>query len=340
MSQKKISIREIANLSGVSVATVSRVINNNGRFSEATRKKVMSVIRENSYTTNAMAKGLRMQRSNTVGIVVPNLNNSFFADLVEKIEQKLFLEGYSTIICDTGGNSNKEIGYLKMLESKLVDGLILISGLETFNTSFFNRQIPIVCIDRQPNNKDIMYIGSNHYEGARLATKKLIEANTIPRLLIGSKVSASVKDRIKGFKDMLYEKNIQFNENMIISITKEQEINPSTKRQALRKILRNLLSNLKMPLGIFAISDAIAADLLIAAHSMFISIPEDLKVIGFDDAPIAQYCYPELTTVRQNTKKITDYASSYLIKAMQYHEPTIKTKVQLVNVELVNRSTV
>ena len=93
MEKKKVSIREIAKLSGVSIATVSRIINNNGRFSHETKKRVLSIIKENNYETNSMAKALRMNRSNTVGIIVPNLSNAFFSSLVESLESELFKQG-------------------------------------------------------------------------------------------------------------------------------------------------------------------------------------------------------------------------------------------------------
>lgn len=101
---KKTSIKDIAKLSGVSVATVSRVINNNGRFSEETRKKILDVIEETGYQMNFSAKSLRMNKSFSVGILVPDISNYFFSDVVQKIEEELFELGYSTIICNTGRN--------------------------------------------------------------------------------------------------------------------------------------------------------------------------------------------------------------------------------------------
>lgn len=340
MTQKRVSIRDIAELSGVSVATVSRVINHNGRFSETTRQKVMAVIREQGYETNSMAKALRMNKSNTIGIVVPDLNNSFFADLVEKIEQQLFETGYSTIICDTARDPHKEAGYLKMLEAKLVDGLIVISGLKEFNSQQLSRHIPIVCIDRKPNTNNIKYIGSDHYKGAQLATEKLISAETNPFLLAGSRDSPSLNDRIKGYQDTLSKNDLHIDNNSIIRLTVEEERTPDTRRKALREMLRKLMIKNQPSLGIFAISDTLAADVLIAAHSMFISVPSDLKVVSFDDAPIARYCYPELTTIRQNTDEIAIQATSYLVDAIQGKKEQNILINKLVDVSLVDRSTV
>ena len=116
-NNKKISIKEIAELSGVSVATVSRVINNNGRFSEETRKKVLDIIEKYDYTTNMAAKSLRVSKSNTIGVIVPDINNLFFAELVLEIENFFFKHGYSVFICNTGQNEGQEMEYFKSFGS-------------------------------------------------------------------------------------------------------------------------------------------------------------------------------------------------------------------------------
>ncbi|MCI1890701.1 MAG: LacI family transcriptional regulator [Schleiferilactobacillus harbinensis] len=340
MSHKRISIREIAKLSGVSVATVSRVINNNGRFSEETRQRVLGVIQEQGYETNAIAKGLRMRRTNTIGIVVPDLNNSFFSDLVEKIESQFFTVGYSTIICDTARDPHKEAGYLKMLESKLVDGIVVISGLSEFDSQQLSRQVPIVCIDRKPKTKDVMYIGSDHYQGAKLATKELIDAGTSPLILLGSRESPSSNDRLRGYRETMAQNELQVSDDSIFRLTAEQDVSIDSRRSAIRQLLRKQMLQDKLPIGIFAVSDTLAADTVFAAHSLFISIPSDLKVVGFDDSPIARYCYPELTTIHQDTNAIAQHASTYLISAIQGQQSPLSSPIKLVDVSLVKRNTV
>ena len=147
---KNISIKQIAKLSGVSVATVSRVINNNGRFSEQTREKVMKIVNEYNYTTNMAAKSLRGSKSKTIGVIVPDVNNGFFSELVLEIEKYFFSYGYSVFICNTNQDEIKEKSYFKSLDSKLVDGIICISSISINPADYIKRNIPIVFI----NNKD------------------------------------------------------------------------------------------------------------------------------------------------------------------------------------------
>ena len=210
---KKTSIKDIAKLSGVSVATVSRVINNNGRFSEETRKKILDVIEETGYQMNFSAKSLRMNKSFSVGILVPDISNYFFSDVVQKIEEELFELGYSTIICNTGRNIEKETAYLNMLRSKLVDGIIVISGVDEF--VFHYDDIPYICIDREPLKKEkTIFISSNHYQGAFEATESLINNGCKhPAILMYDRQSSSAKERFKGYKDALKKNNISYNES-------------------------------------------------------------------------------------------------------------------------------
>ena len=173
-NNKKISIKEIAELSGVSVATVSRVINNNGRFSEETRKKVLDIIEKYDYTTNMAAKSLRVSKSNTIGVIVPDINNLFFAELVLEIEKFFFKHGYSVFICNTGQNEVKEKEYFKSLDSKLVDGIICISSNFVNPSQILKRNIPVVYLNNT-DMKEYYCVECNHYDGGFRATEELIK---------------------------------------------------------------------------------------------------------------------------------------------------------------------
>ncbi|WP_311407675.1 LacI family DNA-binding transcriptional regulator, partial [Liquorilactobacillus uvarum] len=242
------SIKEIAKLSGVSVSTVSRVINNNGRFSEDTRQRVLKTIKKYNYQTNTLAKGLRMKRSNTIGIIVPDLSNTFFSSLVEKMENQFFSKNYSTIICDTGRNFDKEEAYIRMLEAKLADGLIIISGKKTFDASILSSSMPVVCIDRKPNDKKTLFVSSNHYQGAVIATMELLKAGTQPVLFKVSGNSSSILDRIRGFQDTMEEKGRLLNNNSIINLNSEHPSGSDDRRLEIRNKLRMLIKADNLPL--------------------------------------------------------------------------------------------
>ncbi|HEL8271234.1 TPA: LacI family DNA-binding transcriptional regulator, partial [Listeria monocytogenes] len=264
----------IAKLSGVSVATVSRVINDNGRFSEETREKVLAVIKETNYQMNFSAKSLRMNKSFSVGILVPDISNYFFSSVVQQIEAILFDQGYSTIICNTGRNLDKEMAYLNMLESKMVDGLIVISGADEFGFKYTNAEngIPYVCIDRQPKDKkDTIFISSNHYQGAFEATEALIHAGVkSPVIFMHSRQSSSAKERLKGFQDALKKNNIRYDPD-VSKFTVDLQIHDY------QKSIITFVNEVTTMDGIFAINDNIALELLNLLPTIGKKIPNDIK---------------------------------------------------------------
>ncbi|CAK20121.1 LacI family transcriptional regulator [Listeria welshimeri] len=333
---KKTSIKDIAKLSGVSVATVSRVINDNGRFSEETRQKVLAVIKETNYQMNFSAKSLRMNKSFSVGILVPDISNYFFSSVVQQMEAILFEQGYSTIICNTGRNLDKELAYLNMLESKMVDGLIVISGADEFGFNYSNAEngIPYVCIDRQPKDKkDTIFISSNHYQGAFEATEALIHAGAkSPVIFMHSRQSSSAKERLKGFQDALKKNNIQMNPELSIFTMDLQ-------KPDYQKNIATFVQKAKKIDGIFAINDHIAIELLNFLPTIGKKIPDDIKLIGFDDTPQCNYTVPKLSSVKQNIPEIAQITVDNLISIIKNPEQQ-KQITEIVPVELSLRGSI
>lgn len=204
MAQKSISIKEIAKMANVSVATVSRVINNNGRFSKETKEKVEALIKEYGYTTNIAAKSLRTSKSKTIGLIVPNIDNAWFSQLALAIEKQFFDNNYSVFICNTSQDEKKEVAYFKSLDSKMVDGIICISGIEEIPSHFLSRDIPIVCIDRKPkDHSEAYYVESNHYSGGYQATEELINQGCKNIAILSRNKSLSVnRQRLKGYLEI------------------------------------------------------------------------------------------------------------------------------------------
>src|SRR5659263_13409 len=158
MSKKRISIKEIAEISGVSIATISRVINNNGRFSIKTGKHIREILEEYHYVPNLVTKGLRTNRVQVIGIIVPDITNEYFARITLEIQNNFFDLGYSTIICNTNELKDVEKRHIAMLESQKVSGIVYISGEFIEETNLLDN-IPTVYIDRKPSS----YLKSNQY---------------------------------------------------------------------------------------------------------------------------------------------------------------------------------
>ncbi|MSD84687.1 LacI family DNA-binding transcriptional regulator (plasmid) [Lactobacillus curvatus] len=329
---QKYSLKDIAKLSEVSTATVSRVINDNGRFSEETRQKVLKVIEETGYKMNYNAKSLRMNRSFTIGILVPDISNYFFADVVQKVEEILFDKGYSTIICNTGRIQEKESAYLKMLEGKGVDGLIVISGVETFDfdSSPSDKYIPYICIDREPKTrKNTIFISSNHYQGAFEAVEKLIESGCKhPIITLQTRKSTSAKERFTGFKDALKKNSIPFSANKnLLTIDLDEKNFP--------KLIDDFLLKNPETDGIFCINDSIALELMLVLRQLKKNVPRDIKIIGFDDTPAAKYAVPPLSSIHQDTSKIAKVAVDKLLNLINH--PNETDEILIIPVSLISR---
>ncbi|MFL2105175.1 LacI family DNA-binding transcriptional regulator [Desemzia sp. FAM 23991] len=335
--KKQLSIKDIAKLSNVSTATVSRVLNNNGRFSEETREKVMSVVKEFGYSTNSVAKTLREQKSHTIGMIVPDISNEFFSSLITKIESYFFDKGISTIICNTNKDAEKEKAYLKSLDSKLVDGLICISGQEEIDETQLSRNIPIVCIDRQPKvSSNISIVGSDHSQGGYKATKLLIDKGC-RRILLLTKDnnSTSSNDRIEGYKKALKESDLPVNAELIVRASSEKMSKFETAQKSIEEVLAN---GLKFD-GIFATNDWLAYGAVQILKKNHISVPDEVKVVGFDDDSISKYTSPSITTIHQDVNGIAEEAADILYQLMS--KPGKKLNKRYINVptRLIERET-
>ncbi|MGW9527280.1 LacI family DNA-binding transcriptional regulator [Paenibacillus terrae] len=335
MKKNQISIKDIARLSGVSVATVSRVINENGRFSEETRQKVNEVIQKYQYETNSIAKSLRMSKSQTIGVLVPDINNEFFSVIVQKTESFLFKQGYSTIICNTAKDAEKEREYLKTLDGKMVDGLICISGQEELSAELLKRPIPIVCIDRRPKiNTNVAFIESNHYEGGFLATEELINKGCKNILLLTKQNNlSSVNERLHGYKDALQKHGLYPSEDRLVAVRNDGP----TLEAAQAAIERVLEKKLRFD-GIFATNDWLALGGLLALQKYGVQVPGEVKIVGFDNDTISKYCNPPLTTIEQDKETLADKACNVLLRMLS-GERLEQEQHYSVPVRLIQRST-
>ena len=209
------SIRDIAEIAGVSVATVSRVLNKKGKYSATTEKRVLAVVNSCGYISNMSAKSLREARSHTVGLIVPNVTNAFFSQLAYSIETELFQRNYSVFICNSGTDADKERDYFRTLIGKCVDGILCISDLNEIPSDILDRGVPIVCIDRRPVvDRVVPWVGNDDRAAAFNATELLIRKGCRHILFISSHHSAYTRfDRDKGYRQALEAHGIPADEN-------------------------------------------------------------------------------------------------------------------------------
>ena len=329
MQKSGISIRDIARICEVSPATVSRVINNNGRFTKETQQRVLRAIEENHYTANALAKSLRVNQSKSIGLLVPDITNEFFASIVYEIENYFFDIGYLTFICNTAGSDSKEQEYLAALAGKMVDGIIFLSGQEDMPNRQQYRNIPMVGIDRRPRIDDqsnLFFVQSDHYLGGFMATEELLRKGCKKILVMMRTKSLSTSlQRIEGYKDALKQYQVPFDSNCVIRLSGSR-----TNYEEARDVVSYLIkSDMKFD-GIFATNDMRAYGALTACQQNGIAVPEDVKIVGFDGIAISRYCYPPITTVYQDYHTIGQRAAEVMYNLIQKNEEQLPSQQTII----------
>lgn len=330
--EKKLSIKDISELSGVSIATVSRVINKNGRYSKETEERVKAVIEKNHYVPNMVAKGLRTNRMNNIGIIVPDITNEFFVQLVREIEKSLFDSDFSSFICNTNEDLEIEHKHLKMLRTQNVSGVIYISGTDMADYGDL-LDTPTVFIDRFPKNDNGRYvvIESDNWRGGFLAAKLLLDKgcrNVV--MLTDRRRLSSQRERVEGFLEAHRQMEVPVQEDAIV------DVEQVTFRQAYNAVCR-LLEEGRYFDGIFASTDWLAMGAYVALSEHRIQVPQDVKIVGFDDISVAEYNAKPITTIHQQVDIIGKLAARSILDLIQ-NKP-IHMRRHTVPVYLVERST-
>jgi len=289
------TIKDVARKAGVTVTTVSRVLNNRGYISEATRKKVYKAMEELNYQPNELARSLYRKKSYLIGLLIPNVSHPFFAELTSYIEYYAYQEGYKILLCNSEQDNNKEREYINMLKRHQVDAIII--GSHTLEAEqYLNMKLPIVAIDRYYPN--IPYVASDNYKGGLLATKLLIQkgCKKIAHISGPLILNTPANNRYKAFKEVAIQENVEY-------FVVETKLN-RFEIEEYKQIVRDLFKEHPDIDGIFASSDLIAVSVISVAKELNKKIPQDLKIVGYDDINVANLVVPSLTTIRQPIKEI------------------------------------
>ena len=326
----KLSIKDIAKRAGVSIATVSRVLNKNGRYSRETEEKILKIIEESGYRRNVNAKSLRTKKTQTIGVIVPDITNEFFAKIIQSVERNAMKYDYSVFVCNTDEDEAREQMQVKNLLEKFVDGIIYISGKTKSGEEVEeNIGIPVVYIDRYISASK-MYVQSDNKEGGYLATKELLSAGCENIMIIKDfRQISSIISRYEGYKMALKEAGKSVDENLI------HNVDHVNYEEAKKGVLEKINSGIKFD-GIFATNDWMAIGAISALREREIKIPEEVKIVGFDNMSISEITSPSITTIHQDSEKLGEYATEILMGIILKDETDIKNIS--VPVKLVKRN--
>ncbi|WP_434564375.1 LacI family DNA-binding transcriptional regulator [Thermoanaerobacterium thermosaccharolyticum] len=319
------TIRDVAEKAGVTVTTVSRVLNNRGYISEKTRKKVYEAMKELNYQPNELARSLYRRKSYLIGLLIPSVAHPFFAELTNYIEYNAYQNDYKILLCNSLQDVEKEKDYINMLKRHQVDGIII--GSHTLKTEqYLNVNLPIVAIDRYFSEK-IPYVASDNYNGGILATKLLVQkgCRKIAHISGPLILNTPANNRYKAFMDVVKENNI---ENVVV----ETKLNVFDTDEY-KKLIIKLFTDHPDIDGVFASSDLIAATIINAAREIGKEVPKDLKIVGYDDISIAKTIVPPLTTIRQPIEEMAKKTIEIILDQIDGKEVSIENVLPITLVE-------
>lgn len=327
----QVTIKDIAKKTGVSYATVSRALNGMPGVKEDTRQLVLEEANKMGYQPNAIARGLVLRHTHTLALVIPDITNPFFPEIARGAEDAAAVLGYNIFLCNTNWEVEKEKLYLKTLQEKRVDGIILHPAFGIEEEHYNNFNIPVVLLNRIPSIGNYSSIEVDNVRGGFLATKHLIDAGYKKLAFIGgNENSFSDSERKEGFKLALNKYKLKMEDCLII--------NGSFNSKSGYDIMLRLIESGNIPDAVFAGNDVIALGVLDCAQKHGLRVPEDIGIIGFDDIPYANLPQIQLTTVAQPKYQMGKYAIEMLIRELRdKQKPEIKRTI--LEPELKVRST-
>ncbi|MHA7842335.1 MAG: LacI family DNA-binding transcriptional regulator [Winogradskyella sp.] len=343
--KRKITLKQIARELEVSISTVSKALRNSAEISEDTKQKVQAFAKLYNYRPNNIALSLKNRKTNTIGIIIPEIVHHFFSKVIRGVELVANKRGYNVIVGLSNESFSKEVINMEMLANGSIDGFILSISKETqqlqdyhhFNETM-SQGMPIVMFDRVVSDINCDKVIVDDLNGAKNAVEKLIENKCKSIALITTKDYVSVgKLRTQGYLDALENHKIQPKAELILKI--DDTLDYESNLEALEHEIEQLFKSNDEIDGIFAVNELYALSAMKVARKLGLDIPNDIQVIGFTDGVLSKHSTPSLTTVSQHAQQMGEIAADLLISKLEnkieVEEEEFKTIV--IETELIER---
>ena len=331
---KKKSLSDIASELGVSKTLVSFVLNGKGdekSISKKTQERVLQLADKHNFSPSFMARGLRMGKTHTIGLIVADISNKFYAKIAKEVEKVAAQNNYSVIFCSSDESIEKEIELIRMLRNRQVDGLIISTTQKESNlfTQMKNESFPFVLIDRKAPRIKVNYVGSDNFQGAFDATSHLIDNNyiNIGLLKISPNYLSSIKERELGYRSALKENGIRLNTDFVYTIPFDKI------QESVNQYFDRLLSKPNSIEAVFTVNNSIAIACLDYLNRHHYHIPNDVAILSFDDIELFKYSCPTITAVAQAVDKIGGISVNLLmdeINGLVQEKKEVKLAVELL----------
>ncbi len=336
MNKKVNNIKELAHQLKLSPTTVSRVLNGKSeiyRISESTSKKVIAAARKFHYYPNRIARGLKLEKTETIGLIIPDIANPYFGSIAKTIEMEAHQKGYSIILCDSLDDVDTETELLYLLAGRKVDGIIIApTGKNNANVVELQQQgIPVVVIDRYLPGTSLPFVTTDNYSGALMAVEHLLEkGHRRVACIQGIKGISANSDRVKGYTDAL-QKYSKIREEWIAGDDFGEENGyVQTKK---------LMVQQEKPTAIFALSNLISLGVLRALKELGLTVPDDVSMISFDEQPYSAFLACPMTTVEQPREEIGKLSFGLLLDTINGRQAA-ETESRILPPRLIVRESV
>ncbi|MDF2058426.1 LacI family DNA-binding transcriptional regulator [Priestia megaterium] len=327
----KPTIYDVAKEAGVSISTVSKVLNNTGSIAEKTRKKVRDTMHQLDYQPSVVASVKK--RIQTIGLLIPNIANPFMAEIARGIENHVKKFGFSLMICSTDNDLKNEIEYISILKQKYIDGIIIATGLKEDKAikELLKAEIPVALLSRDVSSLAVDAVLVDDFLGGYEATEYLISLGHKRIAMITEDIKfPTIRARFEGYKQALEKAGLPYDESLVsLNNTSLDEGKQST---------RELLHLSVPPTAIFASTEFLAIGAIQGARELKIKVPQNLSIIGFDDTVLSTICDPPLTTVAQPIHEMSKKVVELLIEEIENSKET-KQRIVLSPKLVVRAST-
>lgn len=312
-----ISIKDVAKEAGVSISTVSNALNNARYVKEETKKRINEVAERLKYAPNIIARGLKTKSTNTVAVIVPDISNQFFAQVIRGVEEIARLRNYNVLLVCTYYDVLQEKNSIENLKKQFIDGFIFISGYDSSDHigELNDNNFPVVVADRELEDITVPSVLVDNFYAMKEVVNYLYDLghNKIGYISYTYDNQTTVRKRFEGYCEGLKENKLDYNPDMVV-ISETLRLN---ELQGSREAVRKIIKCKSIPSVIMTASDFIAVGVIEALKDLEIKIPEEISVIGFDNILISQYSSPLLTTVKQPKEKMGATAMNLLLDIIE-----------------------
>lgn len=334
MGKGSITIKEMAKMLGVSKSTVSRALRGSDEIGEETKQRVLELARTVNYFPNPIALSLVGNRSNTIGVIVPDIANPFFSSVIGGVEEVAYSRGYHVMIYQSHDTYERERIDSRHISARHADGLIISIASHSPNFDHLRalqeNGIPVVLFDRSTDEIQTHKVQVDDYKGAFEATEHLAIQGCRKIAHIAGPLNLSIsRDRLRGYRDVLNKYDLPYREEWVIQGEYNQEVGSERAYQ--------LMALRERPDAIFAASDRIAIGVHVALRQLGYRMPDDVALIGFSDLPVSALLDPPLSTVVQPTKEMGQQAAELLLSLLEIKKPPAQFETKVLQSKLVVR---